>query len=165
MAKPSHTGEERSVKSGARSAPVSPKDTSDIDTDEGQKMTQQVLQTALEHKRKWQRSQRLQRTRSETDLLYEEIIPEQTILPGPFESIPSKTHKDSKVPDKVGDSTSMAEMIMPKSPIMREAAMSQSSEQERRELLVGAMAKDIKMEKEREKECSPPLERTTVQTG
>ena len=95
---------------------------SDIDTDEGQKMTQQVLQTALEHDRKWQRSQRLQRTRSETDLLYEEIIPEQTILPGPFESILSKIDKDSEIPDKVRDNTSRAEMTIPKSPIMGEAA-------------------------------------------
>ena len=70
----------------------------------GHLMTQQVLQTALEHERKWQRSQRLQRMRSETDLLYEEIIPEQTILPGPFESI-SKSEKDSENLDKVGDST------------------------------------------------------------
>ena len=76
VAKPSHTGEKWSLRFGARSAPVSPKDTSDMDTDEGQRMTQQVLQTALEHVRKWQRSQRLQRTRFETDLLYEEIIPE-----------------------------------------------------------------------------------------
>ena len=47
-----HTGEKWSVKFGARSAPVSPKDTSDMDTDEGQLITQQVLQTALEHERK-----------------------------------------------------------------------------------------------------------------
>ena len=59
MAKPSHTGEKWSVKFGARSAPVSPKDTSDMDTDEGQLITQQVLQTALEYERKRQRSQRL----------------------------------------------------------------------------------------------------------
>ena len=90
VAKPSHTGEKWSVKFGARSAPVSPKETSDMDTDEGQLITQQVLQTALEHERKRQRSQRLQRPRSETDLLYEEILPEQTVLPGPFESILSK---------------------------------------------------------------------------
>ena len=89
MAKPSYTGDKWSVKFGARSAPVSPKDTSDMDTD-GQMITQQVLQTALEYERKRQRSQRLQRPRFETDLLYEEILPEQTVLPGPFESILNK---------------------------------------------------------------------------
>ena len=61
VAKPSHTGEKWSVKFGARSAPVSLKDTSDMDTDEGQLITQQVLQTSLEHERKRQKSQRLQR--------------------------------------------------------------------------------------------------------
>ena len=121
MAKPSHTGEKWSVKFGARSAPVSPKDTSDMDTDEGQLITQQVLQTVLEHERKRQRSQRLQRPRSETDLLYEEIIPDKTVLSGPFESILNKEEKDL---EKVGDSTIRAEMTMPKSPIMGEAAIS-----------------------------------------
>ena len=52
-----HTQVKNEVKFGARSAPVSPKDTSDMDTDEGQLITQQVLQTALEHERKRQRSQ------------------------------------------------------------------------------------------------------------
>ena len=56
VAKPSHTGEKWSVKFGARSAPVSPKDTSDMDTDEGQLITQQVLQTVLEHERKRQKA-------------------------------------------------------------------------------------------------------------
>ena len=51
-AKLSKSGQKWSVKFGARSAPVSPKDTSDLDTDEGQCMTQQVLQTALEHERR-----------------------------------------------------------------------------------------------------------------
>ena len=102
VAKPSHTGEKWSVKFGARSAPVSPKDTSDMGPDESQLITQQVLQTVLEHERKRQRSQRLQRPRSETDLLYEEIIPEQTILPGPFESILNTEEKDL---EKVGGST------------------------------------------------------------
>ena len=50
--------------------------------------------SALEHERKRQRSQRLQRPRSETDLLYEEILLEQTVLPGPFESILNKEEKD-----------------------------------------------------------------------
>ena len=54
--KPSHTGEKWSVKFGARSASVSPKDTSDMDTDEGQLITQQVLQTVLEYEGKRQRA-------------------------------------------------------------------------------------------------------------
>ena len=108
-----------------------------------------MLQTALEHERKRQRSQRLQRPRSETDLLYEEIIPDKTVLPGPFESILSKTEKDSENPDKVGHSTIRAGMTMPKSPIMGEAAISKSLEQEEKESLVSALAKDIKAEKER----------------
>ena len=136
-----------------------------MDTDESQKITQQVLQTALEHERKRQRSQRLQRPRSETDLLYEEIIPDKTVLPGPFESILSKAEKDSEKPDKVGDSTIMAEMTMPKSPIMGEAAMSKSPGQEEKESLVSTMAKDILLEKEKEITSSPPLERTIVQAA
>ena len=68
VAKPSHTGEKWSLKFGARSAPVSSKDTSDMDTDEGQLITQQVLQTVLDMREKGQRLHR-----SETDLLYEEI--------------------------------------------------------------------------------------------
>ena len=162
MAKPSHTGEKWSVKFGVRSTPVSPKDTSDMDTDEGQMVTQQVLQTALEHERKRQRSQILQRPRSETDLLYEEIFPEQTVLPGPFESILNKEEKDL---EKMGDSTIRAEMTMPKSPIMGEAAQAKSPEHEETESLVSAMVKDIQVEKEREIEQSPPLERTIVQAG
>ena len=143
VAKPLHTGEKWSVKFGARSAPVSPKDTSDMDTDESQLINQQVLQTALEHERKRQKNQRLQRPRSETDLLYEEILPEQTVLPGPFESILSKAEKDSENPDKIGDSAIRAEMTMPKSPIMGEAALSKSPEQEEKESLISAMVKDI----------------------
>ena len=96
VAKPSHMGEKWSVKFGARSAPVSSKHTNDMDTDEGQLITQQVLQTALEHERKRQRSQRLQRPRSETDLLHEEIIPDKTVFPGPFEYILSKTEVSLK---------------------------------------------------------------------
>ena len=46
---------------------------------------------------------------------------------------------------------------------MREAALSKSPEQEEKESLVSAMVKDIKAEKEREIEQSPPLERTIVQ--
>ena len=163
MAKPSHTGEKWSVKFGVRSAPVSPKDTSDMDTDEGQMITQKVLQTALEHERKRQRSQKLQRPRSETDLLYEEILLEQTVLPGPFESILNKKEKDL---EKMGDSTIRAEMTMPKSPIMGEAAQAKSPEQEETEkILVSVMVKDIQAGKERGIEQSPPLERTIVQAG
>ena len=114
---------------------------------------------------KGKRSQRLQRTRSETDLLYEEILPEQTVLPGPFESILSKVEKDSENPDEVGDSTIRAEMTMPKSLIMGEAAISKSPEQEEKESVVSAMDKDIKAEKERGIEQSPPPERTIVQAG
>ena len=160
MAKPSHTGEKWSVKFGARSAPVSPKDTSDMDTDEGQKITQQVVQTALEHEKKWQRNNKLQRTRSETDLLYEEIIPEQTVLPGPFESTLNKEEKDL---EKVGDSTIRAEMAMPKLPIMEEAAITKSPDQEEKESLAGARAKDVLLEKGRE--ITSSLERTIVQGG
>ena len=123
MTKPSHTGKKWSVKFGAGSAPVSPKDTSDMDTDEGQLITQQVLQNALGYERKRQRSQRLQRPKSEIDLLYEEILPEQTVLPGPFESILKREEKDL---EKMGDSTIRVEMTMPKLPIMGEAALSKS---------------------------------------
>ena len=96
---------------------------------------------------------------------YEEIIPDKTVLPGPFESILSKAEKDSENPDKVGDSTIRAEMTMPTSPIMGEAAISKSPEQEEKESLVSAMAKYIKAEKEMGIEQSPPLERTIVQAG
>ena len=56
-------------------------------------------------------------------------------------------------------------MTMPKSPIMGEAAISHSPEQEERKSLVSTMARDIKSEKERGIEQSPPLERTIVQAG
>ena len=121
-----------------------------------------MLQTGLEHERTMQRSHRLQRPGSETDLLYEEILPEQTVLPGPFESILNKEEKDL---EKMGDSTIRAEMTMPKSPIMGEAALSKSPVQEEKESLVSAMVKNIKAGKERGIEQSPPLERTIVQAG
>ena len=111
---------------------------------------------------KGKRSQRLQRPRSEADLLYEEILPEQTVLPGPFESILNKEEKDLET---MGDSTISAEMTMPKLPIMGEASLSKSPEQEEKESLVSAMVKDIQVEKERGIEQSPPLERTIVQAG
>ena len=56
-------------------------------------------------------------------------------------------------------------MTMPKSPIMEEAALSKSPEQEEKESLVSVMVKDIKVEKERGIEQSSPLERTIVQAG
>ena len=65
----------------------------------------------------------------------------------------------------MADSTIRAEITMPKSPIMGEAALSKSPEQEEKESLVSAMVKDIKAEKERGIEQSPPLERTIVKTG
>ena len=72
-----------SVKFGTRSAPVSPKDTSDLNAGEGQHITQQVLQTALEHERRLgRRSEGLYRTRSDWGL-YEEILPDTPILPSP----------------------------------------------------------------------------------
>ena len=51
-AKLTRSGQKWSVQFETRSAPVSPKDTSDLDTDEGQQITQQVLQAALEHERR-----------------------------------------------------------------------------------------------------------------
>ena len=65
----------------------------------------------------------------------------------------------------MGDNTIRAEMTMPKSPIMGKAAQAKSPEQEEKESLVSAMVKDIKAEKERGIEKSPPLERTIVQDG
>ena len=46
-AKLTKSGQKWSVKFETRSAPVSPKDTSDLDTDEGQRTTQEVLQLHL----------------------------------------------------------------------------------------------------------------------
>ena len=68
-------------------------------------------------------------------------------------------NKEEKDLEKIGDSTIRAKMTMPKSPIMGKAAISKSSEQEEKESLVSAMVKDIKAEKERGKEQSPPLEK------
>ena len=65
----------------------------------------------------------------------------------------------------MGDSTIRAEMTMPKSPIMGEAAQAKSPEQEETESLVSAIIKDIQAEKERGIEKSPSLERTIVQAG
>ena len=71
-----------------------------------------------------------------------------------------------KEPDsitKVGDSTIRDEMTMPKSPIMGESTERKSPPQLQRESLVSTMARDIKLEKDREKEDSPIIERTIVQ--
>ena len=51
-AKLTRSGQKWSVQFETRSAPVSPKDTSELDTDEGQQITQQVLQAAFEHERR-----------------------------------------------------------------------------------------------------------------
>ena len=49
-AKLTRSGQKWSVQFETRSAPVSPKDTSDFDTDEGQQITKQVLQATLNMK-------------------------------------------------------------------------------------------------------------------
>ena len=63
-AKFTRSGQNWSVKFETRSAPMSPKDKSDLDTDEGQRITQQVLQAAIEHERRLgRRKEGLYRTR------------------------------------------------------------------------------------------------------
>ena len=127
----------------------------------GQHITQEVLQTALEHKRKLERrSEGLYRTRSNWDL-YEEILPDTPILPGPFKSISQKV---SNTMIKMGDVTAGAEMTMPRSPIMGEYSEKKSPLQIIKESLISTMAKEIVMEKERGKEKSAFLERTIVQS-
>ena len=97
---------------------MSPKDTSDLDTDEGQHITQQVLQTALEHERRLgRRKEDLYRTRSDWDL-YEEILPDTPILPSPFETLSKREEKEPDSESKIENVTARAEMTMPKSPIM-----------------------------------------------
>ena len=144
---------------------MSPKDTSDLDTDEGQHITQQVLQAVLEHEKRLGRSKEgLYRTRSDWDL-YEEILPDTPILPSPFLQTLSKT--EEKEPDsesKIGDVTVRAEMTMPKSPIMGESLEKRSPPQLEKESLDSAMAKEITMEKERERESPRPLERSIIQS-
>ena len=72
---------------------MSPK-SPDKDTNEGQHITQEVLQTVLEHKRRLgRRSEGLFRTRSDWDL-YEEILLDTPILPGPFESLSKREEKE-----------------------------------------------------------------------
>ena len=64
---------------------------------------------------------------------------------------------------KMGDVTVRAEMTMPKSPIMGESSEKKSPPQIEKESLVNTMAKEIVMEREREKRKSS-LERTIVQS-
>ena len=92
-AKLTKSGQKWSVKFETMSAPVSSKDTSELDTDEGQHITQQVLQTAIEHERRLgRRSKGLYRTRSNWDL-YEGILPDTPILPSPFETLSKSIKK------------------------------------------------------------------------
>ena len=135
------------------------KDTSDLDTDEGQHITQQVLlQAALEHERKLgRRSEGLYKTRSDWDL-YEEILPDTPILPGPLETLSKMEEKEPDSVSKIKDVTVRAEMTMPKSPIMGESAEKRSPPQLEKESLVSAIAKEITIEKERKREFSPHRE-------
>ena len=55
-------------------------------------------------------------------------------------------------------------MTMPKSPIMGESAEKRSPTQLEKESLVSAMAKEITIERERERESSLPLERSVIQS-
>ena len=57
-----------------------------------------------------------------------------------------------------------AEMTMPKSPIMAEYAEKRSPSQLEKESLVSAMAREITIGKERERESSLPLERSVIQS-
>ena len=158
------SGKKWSVKFETRSAPLSPKDTSDLDTDGGQHITQQVLQAVLEHERKiGRRREGLYRTRSDWDI-YEEILPDTPILPSPFETLSKSEEKESDSVSKIKDATARAEMTMPKSPIMGESAKKRSSPQLEKESLDSTMAKEITIEKERERENSLPLERSIIQS-
>ena len=60
--------------------------------------------------------------------------------------------------------TVRAEMTMPKSPIMGESAEKRFSPQLGKESLVSRMAKEISIDKEREREKSLPLESSVVQS-
>ena len=65
---------------------------------------------------------------------------------------------------RVTHTTGRAEMTMPRSPIMGESAEKKSPPQSEKESVVSTMAKEIKIEKEREKEDSLSIERTIVQS-
>ena len=149
------------MKFETRSAPVSPKDTSDLNADEGQHIIHHVLQAALEHKRK--RSEGLYRTRSDWGL-YEEILPDTPILPGPLETLLKTEEEEPDSVSKIGDATARAEMTMPKSPIMGESAEKRSTPWLEKESLVSAMAREITIGKERERESSLLLERSLIQS-
>ena len=143
---------------------MSPKDTSDFDTDEGQQITKQVLQAALEHERRQgRRKEGLYRTRSDWDL-YEEILPDIPILPSPFETLSKGIEREPDSEPKIGDITARAEMTMPKSPIMGESAERRSPPQLVKESLVSEMAKEISIEKERERDKSLPIESSVIQS-
>ena len=129
---------------------MSPKDTSDLDTDEGQQITQQVLQAALEHERRQgRRKESLYRTRSDWDL-YEEILPTTPILHSPFETLSKRKEKEPDSESKIGDVTARAEMTMPKSPIMGESVEKRSPPQLEKESLVSEMAREMSVEKKEE---------------
>ena len=161
-AKLTRSGQKWHVQFETRSAPVSPKDTSDFDTDEGQQITKQVLQAALEHERRQgRRKECLYRTRSDWDL-YEEILPDIPILPSPFETLSKGIEREPDSEPKIGDITARAEMTMPKSPIMGESAQRRSPPQLVKESLVSEMAKDISIENERDK--SLPIESSVIQS-
>ena len=163
-AKLTKSGKKWSTQFETRSAPVSPKDTSELDTDEGQQITQQVLQAALEYERRQgRRKEGLYRTRSDWDL-YEQILPDTPIIPSPFETLSKGKEKELDSKSKIGDMTVRAEMTMPKSPIMGESAEKRFSPQIEKESLVSGMTKDISIEKEREREKSLPLESSIIQS-
>ena len=133
---------------------MSPKDTSDLDTDEGQQITQQVLQAALEHERRQgKRREGLYRTRSDWDL-YEEILPDTPILPSPFETLSKREEKEPDSESKIGDVTARAEMTMAKSPIVGESAEKKSPLQLEKGSLASEIAKESTTDKEKEKNLS-----------
>ena len=163
-AKLTKSGKKWSTQFETRSAPVSPKDTSELDTDEGQQITQQVLQAALEYERRQgRRKEGLYRTRSDWDL-YEQILPDTPIIPSPFETLSKGKEKELDSKSKIGDMTVRAEMTMPKSPIMGESTEKRFSPQIGKESLVSGMTTDISIEKEREREKSLPLESSIIQS-
>ena len=122
-----------------------------------------MLQAALEYERRQgRRKECLYRTRSDWDL-YEQILPDTPILPSPFEALSKREEKEPDSESKIGDMTARAEMTMPKSPIMGESTEKRSLPQLEKESLVIEMAKEITIEKEREREKSLPLESSVIQ--
>ena len=90
------------------------------------------------------------RTRSDWNL-YEEILPDTPILPSPFEAKAQKQEKEPETITKVVDSTSRAELTMPRSPIIGDSTERKSPPQLEKESSVSTIAKEIKQEKERER--------------